>query len=113
MTVGMSCKSLEVQTPGNRQFSYPVGAFLQVILFFRLDKRDEPHRAQARAPRVLRGVRETHPWLALQDARTPGPLRTRAGDGWLRPAAQGEDRARPLTLIAIIVVISVMVASGS
>ena len=40
MTVGMGCKSLEVQTPGNRQFSYPVGAFLQVILFFRLDKRD-------------------------------------------------------------------------
>lgn len=38
MTVGMGCKSLEVQTPGNRQFSYPVGAFLQVILFFVLTK---------------------------------------------------------------------------
>ena len=40
MTVGMSCKSPEVQTLGNRQFGYLVGAFLQVILFFRLDKRD-------------------------------------------------------------------------
>ena len=40
MAVGMSCESLEVQTPGNRQFGYLVGAFLQVILFFRLDKRD-------------------------------------------------------------------------
>ena len=40
MTVGMGCKSLEVQTPGNRRLSYLVGAFLQVILFFRPDKRD-------------------------------------------------------------------------
>ena len=36
----MSSKSLEVQTLGNRWFNYPAGAFLQVILFFRLDKRD-------------------------------------------------------------------------
>ena len=40
MTVGMSCKSLEIQTLENRWFSYLVEAFLQVILFFRLDKRD-------------------------------------------------------------------------
>ena len=40
MTVGMSCKSLEIQTPENRWFGYLVGAFLQVILCFRLDKRD-------------------------------------------------------------------------
>lgn len=38
MTVGMGYKSLEVQTPGNRQFSYLAGAFLQVILFFVLTK---------------------------------------------------------------------------
>ena len=50
MTVGMGCKSLEVQTPGNRQFSYPVGAFLQVILFFRLDKRGVPYRTASGAP---------------------------------------------------------------
>ena len=45
MTVGMSCKSLEVQTPGNRQLGYPAGVFLQVILFFHLDKRDARNRS--------------------------------------------------------------------
>ena len=49
MTVGMGYKSLEVQTPGNRQFSYLAGAFLQVILFFRLDKRDERRGPAPRA----------------------------------------------------------------
>lgn len=38
MTVGMSCKSLKVQTPESRQFSYLVGVFLQVVLFFVLTK---------------------------------------------------------------------------
>ena len=56
MTVGMSCKSLEVQTPGNRWFSYLVGVFLQVILFFRLDKRDVAHRPAPGASGVLRWV---------------------------------------------------------
>lgn len=49
MTVRMSCKSLEIQTPGNRWFGYLVGAFLQVILFFRLDKRDERRGTAPRA----------------------------------------------------------------
>ena len=39
MTVGMSRKSLEIQTLENRWFNCLVGAFLQVVLFFRLDKR--------------------------------------------------------------------------
>ena len=38
MTVGMSCKNLEIQTLENRWFSYLVGTFLQVILFFVLTK---------------------------------------------------------------------------
>ena len=54
MTVGISCKSLEVQTPGNRWFSYLVAVFLQVILFFRLDKRDVPYRTASGAPGFLR-----------------------------------------------------------
>ena len=36
----MSCKSLEAQTPEDKSLNYLAGAFLQVILFFRLDKRD-------------------------------------------------------------------------
>ena len=38
MAVGMSCESLEVQTPVNRQFSYLVRAFLQVSCFLVLTK---------------------------------------------------------------------------
>ena len=38
MTVGMSCRSLEIQTLENRWFSYLVEAFLQVIFFFVLTK---------------------------------------------------------------------------
>ena len=96
MTVGMGCKSLEVQTPGNRQFSYLAGAFLQVILFFRLDKRDELNRSPSGAPGVLRRVREAYPRLALSHYGDPGPLRPGPGDGRLRPVAQGEGGVGPV-----------------
>ena len=93
MTVGMSCKSLEIQTLENRWFSYLVEAFLQVILFFRLDKRDDAYRTASGTPGVLRRVREAHPRLALSHHGDPGPFRSGPGDGWLRLASKGESGA--------------------
>ena len=49
MKVGMSCKSLEAQTPEDKSLNYLAGAFLQVILFLRLDKRDERRGPAPRA----------------------------------------------------------------
>ena len=68
----MSCESLEVQTPGNRQFGYLVGAFLQVILFFRLDKRDERRGPPPRAAEQGSNLQ-----------RLPAPKA--AGEAWYDP----------------------------
>lgn len=74
----MRPRRLEMLHQNCRQSS-PPAQNSRPALRFRLDKRDDAYRTAPRAPGLLRGVREAHSRLALQDYGDAGSLGPGAG----------------------------------